>query len=68
MADWNTFTKRILINCPVETVYRCWATQSEIETWFLEKADYFHNNVARKPGEQLEHHYNLVPQILSLND
>jgi len=54
MADWNTFTKRILINCPVETVYRCWATQSEIETWFLEKADYFHNDVARKPDEPVQ--------------
>jgi len=54
MSNWNSFTKRILIDSPPETVYRCWATRSEIETWFLENADYFHNDIRRKPDEPVQ--------------
>lgn len=54
MKDWNTFTKRIFIKKSVEEVYRCWATKSQIETWFLEKAEYKSNEELRKPDELIQ--------------
>lgn len=51
MKNWNTFKKRILVDKPLEEVYRCWSTKSQIETWFLEKADFKSNEVLRKPDE-----------------
>ena len=51
MKNWNTFVKRIIINKPLETLYRSWATQSEIETWFLEKAFFKSGKNLRKPTE-----------------
>jgi len=54
VSNWNSFTKRILINSPLETVYRCWATQKEIETWFLEKADFVSGDIHRKPDEPVQ--------------
>lgn len=54
MKNWNTFKKRILINKPIEDVYRCWSTKSQIETWFLEKADFRSSNGQRKPEELVQ--------------
>ncbi len=54
MKNWNTFTKRISINTKMDTVYRCWATQSQIVTWFLEKADFNSNEGHRKPNELVQ--------------
>jgi len=54
MKNWNTFKKRILINKPLEDVYRCWATKSEIESWFLETADFISTNGQRKPNELVQ--------------
>lgn len=54
MANWETFTKRIIINSPIDSVYRSWATKSEIETWFLEQADYQSDGTHRKPGELVQ--------------
>jgi uncharacterized protein YndB with AHSA1/START domain len=51
MKNWNSFKKRILINKPLEVVYRSWTTKSEIESWFLEKADFIYSNGQRKPDE-----------------
>ncbi|HWB61907.1 MAG TPA: SRPBCC domain-containing protein [Chitinophagales bacterium] len=36
--DWSRFTKRININAPVEQIYKAWATQAGLESWFLSKA------------------------------
>jgi len=54
MKNWQTFTKRILINSEMNAVYRCWATQSQIETWFLEKADFTSGNYQRTPDELVQ--------------
>jgi len=54
MSNWNSFTKRILINSPLETVYRCWATKTEIENWFLEKAAYSSSDKHREPDEPVQ--------------
>lgn len=51
MKTWNTFTKRIRINKPIDSVYRSWATKAQIETWFLEKADYFLERKQRQADE-----------------
>ena len=54
MKNWNTFRKRILIRKPIEDVYRCWSTKSQIETWFLEKADFKSSDGQRKPDEMAQ--------------
>lgn len=54
MKNWDTFTKKILINKPIEEVYRCWSTKSKIETWFLEKANFTSNNGQREPDELVQ--------------
>ena len=51
MKAWNTFTKRIRIYKPIDSVYRRWATKGQIETWFLEKADYFGGSHQRQADE-----------------
>lgn len=54
MKNWNSFTKRIGINKSIELVYRCWAIKKEIETWFLEKADFSAGNNLRQPDELVQ--------------
>ena len=54
MKTWNTFTKRIRINKPIDSVYRSWATKGQIETWFLEKADYFLGSNKRQLDELVQ--------------
>jgi len=38
--NWSTFRKRIAIYKSKPDVYTAWATKSNIEHWFLERADY----------------------------
>lgn len=33
--DWSRFTKRIVINAPLQEVYLAWAIGEELERWFL---------------------------------
>ena len=54
MANWSSFEKRILINKNIEAVYNCWTTQDQIETWFLEKADYYYGTIERKNNEKIK--------------
>lgn len=54
MKEWNTFTKRILINKPMDSVYKCWATKSKIEEWFLEEAEFYSDTGERKPNELVQ--------------
>ena len=39
--DWSSFTRRIAIKAPVSSIYNAWTKSSEIEKWFLSKAQYF---------------------------
>ncbi len=39
--DWTSFRKRIIIEKPMNELYNAWATKFNIESWFLEKADYY---------------------------
>ena len=50
--DWTRFRKRITIQKPMEAVYAAWATQDGIESWFLEKADYWDNASHLKPSNK----------------
>jgi len=54
MENWESFTKRIRINRPIQEVYKCWATKDQIEKWFLEKADFTFKNQARKSDELIQ--------------
>jgi len=54
MNNWTSFKRRILINKPAASIYPCWATKSQIETWFLEKADYQSGKIIRKPDELIQ--------------
>tara|TARA_B100000949_G_scaffold233267_1_gene249302 strand:- start:12 stop:506 length:495 start_codon:yes stop_codon:yes gene_type:complete len=54
MEIWNTFTKRILIDKPLGTVYKCWSTKSKSEVWFLEKADFYLCKEVRSPNESAQ--------------
>ena len=45
---WDSFTKKIYINAPIEKLYWCWTTQEGICLWFLKNAIYERN------GEEIE--------------
>ena len=47
--NWTSFTKRIAIKSTLSTIYNAWTIPSEIEKWFLEKANFY-----KEEGEQLE--------------
>jgi len=36
--EWSQFKLRVNINTDIESAYRCWATPSGLESWFLRKA------------------------------
>ena len=40
MKDWSCFTKRITVNATMRAIYNAWSTRSEIERWFLSKAEF----------------------------
>lgn len=60
MENWNSFTKRILINKSLESVYRSWATKKQIESWFLEKAEFSSENNQRQPDELVQKGDNFI--------
>ncbi|MEM7162719.1 MAG: SRPBCC domain-containing protein [Bacteroidota bacterium] len=37
---WDYFTRSIFINAPRQKVFDAWTIPSQIETWFLERADF----------------------------
>ena len=52
--DWSTFTVRVNINAPINELYRCWATRSGIEYWFLRSSEYkSFEGVIRDPNEEV---------------
>ncbi len=38
--DWTTFTVRVPVNAATDELYRCWATRSGMEYWFLRLSEY----------------------------
>jgi len=54
MNSWNSFSLRIKIDQAVRTVFECWATQGQLEKWFLEEASYYHGNDKRKADELVQ--------------
>lgn len=58
--DWTAFTLRIAIKAPVQTLYKAWSTQQEIEKWFLSEAKYLTTDEQAlesvQPAE-VGHHY-----------
>jgi uncharacterized protein YndB with AHSA1/START domain len=38
--DWTSFTRRITVNYPTRSIYEAWAIPSQIESWFLRRAEY----------------------------
>ncbi len=52
MADWTRFTKRIIIEKPVSTLYDCWATSDQMEKWFLEKAAFTGPGNKKRKGDE----------------
>jgi len=39
--NWTSFTHRINISADKQTILNAWLTQSEIEKWFLSKAEFY---------------------------
>ena len=53
--DWTSLRRRITINKPLDVLYNAWTSQAQMETWFLEKAQYFDKSgEARKPDEPIQ--------------
>jgi uncharacterized protein YndB with AHSA1/START domain len=53
MADWSRFTKRITVDATMRAIYNAWSMQSEIERWFLSKAEFVGpGNLARDKTER----------------
>lgn len=38
--DWTRFTRKIAVKASMEQLYNAWTKSSEIEKWFLSKADF----------------------------
>jgi uncharacterized protein YndB with AHSA1/START domain len=41
---WSRFTVRINVNCPIDVLYKAWATQEGLEEWFLRLAEFRDSN------------------------
>lgn len=50
---WSTFTRKIYIKSPAETIYRHWATSRGIEKWFLRSCDFADENGIKRGMEEL---------------
>ena len=51
--DWTRFVRRIFINAPVDEIYRCWASQEGLESWFLRKASFTEANGKLRAADTL---------------
>ncbi len=40
MESWDNFKRRILINRPIEDIFKMWASSDGLTTWFLKVAEY----------------------------
>ena len=56
--DWTTFTRKIAVKAKLSDIYNAWTKASEIEKWFLSKANYFDvNNKPMSKETQIEKGY-----------
>lgn len=49
--DWSTFSHKIYINAPLETVYAAWSTRANIESWFLRKGEFIMPDGQMRPAD-----------------
>ena len=53
--QWHSFEKKIYIHSSVEKLYRLWASQDGITSWFLQRADFKdQNGTPRKANELVQ--------------
>lgn len=50
---WSSFTKRIPVRASIENVFRAWATQQGLESWFLRKAEFTKSDNTLRNREEL---------------
>ncbi|NNC71181.1 MAG: SRPBCC domain-containing protein [Flavobacteriaceae bacterium] len=43
--SWDSFTKKIHIKTEIEPLFKLWATEKGITTWFLSDAEYLRNGI-----------------------
>src|SRR5579871_1552220 len=58
--NWDQFTKRITIKASAQDVYKAWATQSGLESWFLRKAVF--TDISKR---QRDPNYSFNPEIFT---
>jgi uncharacterized protein YndB with AHSA1/START domain len=39
--DWTAYTKKIAIRASITDVYNAWTKSSELETWFLQRVEFY---------------------------
>ena len=49
--DWSTFTKRISVQADLTEIYKAWATETGLKTWFLRTAQFANDQAVRPPHE-----------------
>jgi uncharacterized protein YndB with AHSA1/START domain len=49
--NWSQFTKRIALHAPMDTIYKCWATQAGLESWFLRMAEFRKPDGSTRPPD-----------------
>lgn len=40
MKNWSQFTRRVIIDKPIDEIFKLWSTGKGLETWFLKTARY----------------------------
>lgn len=52
MVNRNSFTRRIIIQKDLKSVFDAWTIQGRMEEWFLKSAVYFRHDVPLKAGKR----------------
>src|SRR4051812_25768157 len=52
MKDWSRFTKRITVDATMRAIYNAWSTRSEIERWFLSRAEFIGPGETVRAGDE----------------
>ncbi len=42
--DWTSFTVKILVKAPMQTIYNAWTKSGELERWFLKSAIFYNTS------------------------
>ncbi|MFD2824214.1 SRPBCC domain-containing protein [Lacinutrix iliipiscaria] len=51
--QWHTFEKKIYIHSSLEKLYKLWASEEGITSWFLEKAEFKNKNGKVKAAKEM---------------